>query len=301
MPPTSAPLQAVRWFDSSDGVRLPLYELGGRGPTLLVVHATGFHALVYRPMIEALAALTGEPGFRVVAIDLRAHGDSITPPGLTMEWARFGEDVLAVSGVLRQERGTLLGFGHSKGGASLLRAEQNRPGTFDGLYLYEPVVPPTVLPPTMSSNAMVEAARRRRAVFESPAEAIANYASKPPFDRFTPQALRAYVEHGFRSRPDGDIELKCRPEWEAEIYDMSREHGPFERLGEVRCPVTVARGARVHPGPGEWAPEIARRLARGRFEEIPGAGHLGPMERPEAVAASVLEALGRFLPSDPTD
>ena len=40
---------------SSDGVELAVHDLGGRGPTLLVSHATGFHGRCYLPVAAALA------------------------------------------------------------------------------------------------------------------------------------------------------------------------------------------------------------------------------------------------------
>lgn len=271
-------------------MRLPLFDFGGHGAPLLVVHATGFHAMVYRPMIERLS----DAGWRVYAVDLRAHGDSLYDAETELRWERFAEDVLAVVRILRdRHEETLVAFGHSKGGAALLRAELEEPGSFSALFVYEPVIlPPEVPNPSPDGpNPMADIARRRRASFPTHEQAVENYGSKPPYDAFAPQVLDWYVKHGFRRTEDGEIELKCRPEWEAEIYEMSRDEGPFQRLSEVSCSVTVARGGRVQPGPGAWAPSIAERLPHGTLLEFPGLGHLGPMEDPGVVAAAVLKSL----------
>jgi hypothetical protein len=56
-------------------------------------------------------------------------------------------------------------------------------------------------------SPMVIGARRRRATFASHQAAIDNYAAKPPLNGFTPDALRAYVVHGFAPDDDG-VHLK---------------------------------------------------------------------------------------------
>ena len=89
------------------------------------------------------------------------------------------------------------GVGHSMGGTALVMAELARPGTFRGLVLFEPILfPPDVNRPE-GPSPMIEAARRRRAVFASRDEAYENFAGKPPLDALTPEVLRAYVDHGF--------------------------------------------------------------------------------------------------------
>lgn len=58
------------WVDAPDGP-LRLYEWG-QGPTALLVHGWGGHAGQLTPLVEPLI----DRGFRVVAVDLPAHGES---------------------------------------------------------------------------------------------------------------------------------------------------------------------------------------------------------------------------------
>jgi hypothetical protein len=46
----------MRRVESSDGVPVAVHDLGGRGPALLISHATGFNAHSYLPMAAALPA-----------------------------------------------------------------------------------------------------------------------------------------------------------------------------------------------------------------------------------------------------
>jgi pimeloyl-ACP methyl ester carboxylesterase len=270
---------------SSDGVDLAVHDLGGDGPPLLVAHATGFLAAVYRPMAERLAAHV-----HTWALDFRAHGDS-SRPGSDLSWEGMADDVLATVDGLGLERP--FAFGHSMGGAALVLAELRRPGTFRGLYLYEPVlIPRGAFPsaPDHGENPMSAAARRRRPVFESRDAAYDNYNAKPPLQVLTPEALRLYVDEGF-TETEGGVTLKCRPDDEADVFAFGPVNGAFERLGELTLPVTIAQGGVVDPGPGSLAPAQAQAIPHGRLVVAEGLGHFGPVQGPDLVATQVLAAL----------
>jgi pimeloyl-ACP methyl ester carboxylesterase len=273
----------VRLVSSSGGVTVPVHDLGGEGPPLLLCHATGFHGLVWGPF----AALLGER-FRVWSLDFRGHGDAGPPPALPLDWRGGGDDVLAVVDELGLEQP--FGFGHSMGGAALLLAEAARPGTFRSLVCFEPIVFPVEEPPG-DGGGLAAGARRRRADFASRDEAFANFAAKAPLSTFVPEALRAYVDHGLADRPEGGVTLKCRPEVEAATYDGARAHPGWTRLRAVRCPVTVMTGETTDAVDGELARLQAGQLPAGRVEVLPGVGHFGPMEDPALVAGAVGAAL----------
>lgn len=279
------PLVPTASVRAGDGVAVAVHDLGGTGPTLLLAHATGFCGAVLAP----LAARLGDR-FHAVAFDERGHGDSDRPPGGVFDWDGFGADVLAV--VDHLGGGPLLGFGHSCGGAALLLAEQARPGTFSGLYLYEPVVMPHDGPPRrVPDNPLSRGARRRRPRFDSRQEAMANFAAKPPFSVLAPDVLAAYVDNGFRPDGTGGITLKCQREDEADVYAGGFAHQAFEHLPEVAGPVTLACGAETDSfGEGLLA-ACAARLPDARTEVFPGLGHFGPLQDPDRVAAAVAAAL----------
>jgi pimeloyl-ACP methyl ester carboxylesterase len=280
-----------------DGVAVAYTDLGGDGPPVLFAHATGFHGHVWRPVVEHLGAR-----FRCVVFDERGHGD--TPPAEDgQSWHGFALDALAVVDDAGLERP--FGVGHSAGGAALLLAELARPGTFRGLWCFEPILPPT-LPggaamPGSRANPLAEGARRRREVFPSKDAAFENYAGKLPFSVLDPAALRAYVDFGFAELEDGTVRLKCRRDVEAATYEMAVRHGAVERLEEVGCPVVLASGGRTDTpfGPDLMA-QLATRLPAGRAEPFPDLGHFGPLEDPTAIAASIRRAfLSPPSPSSP--
>ncbi|HVS16707.1 MAG TPA: alpha/beta hydrolase [Thermoanaerobaculia bacterium] len=274
--------EPVARIASTDSVTVPLFRLGARAErAVLVAHATGFHGRSYQPLAAALSRL------EAWAPDLRGHGDASSPASGRYHWQGFADDVLAVVDWLDRP---LLACGHSMGGAALLLAEIRRPGSFEAIYCWEPIVyPPRIQ--LLGDSPLVERTRRRRDTFASLEEAIANFAAKPPLDALHPDALRAYVEHGFERLPGGERCLKLPAAEEAEVYRMSLRHEAFARLGEVRCPVTVAHGRRDGVGPAEVAGEVAAALPRGRLESWEDLGHFGPLEDPARVGAAVERAL----------
>ena len=298
-PLTPAPFSPV---PSTDGVAVAVWALAGPDPSLpgarpsanngrpiVLCHATGFHAGVWSPIARRLA------GFRAFAPDLRGHGDTPAPTGRDMDWNGFADDVLAVVDAMTEagvDTDSLVAAGHSKGGAALLLAEERRPGTFGALYCYEPVVLPADSGLAQGEkNPLAEGALRRRDTFESREAAYANYAGKLPFSALDPEALEAYVAHGFVDQPDGTVRLSCRPEIESAVYRMGGAHDAFAHLGEITCPVTIATGAVDTFGPAAFAARIAEGIPDGHLVEYPDLGHFGPLEDPARIASGIAEAL----------
>jgi pimeloyl-ACP methyl ester carboxylesterase len=265
------------------GPVIAVHDLGGTGPILVMAHAAGLHGLVLGPLARRLAGR-----LHCVSFDHRGHGDTPLPPGEALDWHGLAADVLEVVDRLGLPERPY-GFGHSSGGTAVLMAEQARPGTFAALSCYEPVLvaadPP--LGPDRGSW-LAEAARRRRASFASREEAVRHFSSRPPFDALDPEVLGAYVDHGLTAAG----QLKCRPEDEAAVYETATAHDAYGRLPEVACPVLVACGSASEACAPAHARALAARLPQGRCEVLDGLGHLGPLERPAAVAASILAFVG---------
>ena len=271
---------------STGGVELAVHELGGPadGRPLLFCHATGFHGRVWRAVAEEL------PDRRCVALDFRGFGDSTPPADGDFDWHGFGDDVLAV--VDHFGWGRVQAVGHSKGGAALVIAELDRPGTFERIAAFEPIAFPSPAEPPgeRGPNPMAEVTRHRREEFDSYEEAIERFGAKPPLGSLRPDVLDDYVRFGFRPTDGGQVRLKADREHEARTYDMGPFHGTFERLGGVRCPVLVVQSG-DGGGPAGVAPLIADALPDGRLLPLPSLGHFGPLEDPVAFAAVLREFL----------
>jgi pimeloyl-ACP methyl ester carboxylesterase len=272
--------------NSDDGSRIAAYELGGVGDVLLIAHATGLCGAMYRLLTDNLTDM-----FRVVAMDFRGHGDSSRAAGLDYGWDRMADDVAAVTDHIGS--GPIHAFGHSMGGAALLLAERNRPGTFRSMFLFEPIVFPDDVSKS-GQNAMGDAARRRRVEFDSRADVIYRYAGRPPFNQVRAGFLAAYADNGFADQPDGTVRLKCLPEVEAEIFENGRQID-LSMVQHVTAPVTVAVGhEEPGPNPARLGPPLADALPHGRLITYEHIGHFGPLQDPWTIARDIgANAVGR--------
>jgi len=268
-----------------DGLAIVVHDWGGDGPPTLLAHPTGFHGRCWAPVAAALV----QAGRRVWSLDFRGHGDSDRCPD-GYSWHGFADDILTVVDHLGVRGASgLLGVGHSKGGAALMLAELREPGAFSRLWCYEPIIFPSddEHPPNLD-NPMSKNALKRRAAWTSVDEAIESYSSRPPLDVLRADAMRAYVEYGLRERADGTFELKCRPEDEAAVFAMGIAHGAYRRLRELQVPIVVACGEHTNAITPALAEMLVTRLPHGRVEVLAGLDHFGPMQDPDAVAASIL-------------
>ena len=280
---------STRIVEGSGGVKLAVHHLGGDGPPVMAVHATGFHGRCWWPLAESF---TDE--FSVWAIDQRGHGDSERDPsGRYDDWDVLAGDLLLAIDALGGTGWSALG--HSLGGGVSLLAEARRPGTFRTLAVYEPVV----IPPDWRKAAggpggpvpLAELARKRRPTFASRQDAYDNYRSKPPFAAFDPVALRMYVEFGLVDNEDGTVRLACAREDEAAIFENAPHSPAWDNLSSVRVPVAVLAGRVGDGGVGEVAAEVARRLPRGGLRQFEDLDHFGPMTAPAEVGGVMRAAL----------
>ena len=274
--------------NTSTGPTIAIYDLGGSGPPLLLAHATGLCGAVLSPIAAHL-----RDNFSCVLIDERAHGNSTSPPDGNFDWHLFAQDILDVIDYL--DLSQVYGFEHSCGGASLLLAEEARPHTFAALYCYEPVIFPsdTPMPPGKDGNHLAQGALRRRTSFPTRQEAYDNFSSKEPFNKFTDECLDLYIDNGFWKTPKGTLHLKCDRKDESAVYSLGMSHDAYRHLHEVSCPVTLACGAEdVFLGP-DVQKIFLDRLPDAQLEVFDGLGHFGPVQDPERIAMSILNALAK--------
>jgi pimeloyl-ACP methyl ester carboxylesterase len=267
--------------------------------------------------------------FHCVSMDHRGHGDSTHSCPASendVNWHDLGLDIAHLATDARKETFVadvadkssavlsqpLLGVGHSMGATALIIAALERPEQFRGLILYEPIVFPSLYRFVMNRVKTVpigQAAMRRRPHFPSAAHALANYSSKPPLNMLHPDVLRSYVEHGFvvgecsegsAARvgipESGDaaaaerVFLKCRPEYEARVYNGARKLNIFETsLSKLKVPVWIVAGKSEFLQPSMLAYLIHRRVLGSKFIRWNDAGHFGPLEFPDRLAEVIHE------------
>ncbi|KRO48763.1 MAG: hypothetical protein ABR76_02620 [Acidimicrobiia bacterium BACL6 MAG-121220-bin61] len=278
---------------SSEGIQLAVYDYAPESTeqAVLLSHATGFHGRVFDPVAEHLHSL-----YHCYSFDYRGHGDSSLPQDWKANWSGYGDDALAVVRVIAAAQTSadapIIGAGHSMGGAALVMAALRAPELFRALILYEPIIFPPQVRVGMTNagvpSPLADGARRRRSIFTSFDEAITNYSSKPPLNVMRPDALHAYVIHGFRSQHDG-ISIKCSPEHEARTYEMGAIHETWNDLPKLQVPVWLVSGEVNPHTPGAIAALIANEVPGSTLVQWKDLGHFGPMQDPQRFAQLIAQ------------
>jgi len=255
----------------------------GGGPGVVLVHATGFCAGVWAPVIEEMAAT--DTGFEAILLDQRGHGRSI-PFDHPLDWWQLGRDVLATIAGTED----VVGVGHSSGGAAMILAELLAAHTFRRLVLIEPIIPE---PPfaRQEDHPLARGALRRRRSFSDRAEAAAAYRERGPFSGWDERALAGYVSGALEPGPDGGLQLACNPDDEAEMYRSAYVHGAWERLSELELPIDLVIGRASDTHPAAYVDRLAARIPRADVTWIDDANHFVPMQRPAAVAELIIAAV----------
>jgi len=284
-----------------NGTRLCWFEQGQTQDgqeSILLVHATGFHARCWDQVIRRL------PDRHVISVDMRGHGRSDnTPP---FSWDTYGADLTAFIKAL--DLTNLAGVGHSMGGHCLTQAAYAIQDRFTRLVLVDPVI----MPPDIYAGAEHEhnawldesgehPVARRRNQFASAEAFFQNLHGRGGYSSWLDDVLHDYCEYGVLPDPDGDgVVLACPPKVEASIYMGSSGINLHELIPTISLPVKVLR-ARVREGDRTtmdfsvsptW-PELAAAFHQGVDVYLPELTHFIPMQDPELTAAHILDQTKR--------
>jgi pimeloyl-ACP methyl ester carboxylesterase len=261
----------TQWIDRSEG-RLA-YESVGSGPLIVCVPGMGELRSVYRRTAPALVAA----GYRVVAMDLRGHGESDATFSSYDDIAAGG-DVLAL---IEHLGGPAVVVGNSMGAGAAAWAAAERPDLVSGLVL----VGPFVRNPPM--NPLLALAFRTMMARPWAPRVWASY---------LPKLYPGRRPDDFAEHRDAIVASMRRPGHARAFSRTTRtSHAPVEaRLDEVSAPVLVVMGDRDPDfadaaAEGRW---VAERL-HGELLLVPGAGHYPHVQEPELVNPAILAFTGR--------
>ena len=277
------------------GVDFAVYDWGGSGPPALLAHANGVCAALWDPSARRL-----KDQYRVLAFDHRGQGDSSLPQGpdkLVYAWTEFTDDYLALSRWVTQEfrlSQPIYAVGHSFGGTAVLNSVARHPKLYDRACVFDPVLPPPQTPAGAKSNRGLELAaktRERRSVWPSRSTVAAAWRDKELFAPWCAESLALYIEHGFRDRSDGKIELKCDPQVEAAVFSDPGGAGLKVATQSITRPALIAHATKGHV-PRERIQDVVREAPFVEAVHV-SMDHLMVMEDPEAIAKIILDFGGQ--------
>lgn len=250
-------------------MRLPYDDVGDGAPVALL-HAGVADRRMWREHLEPLAAA----GYRVIALDLPGFGEAPTPTGEDAPWS----DVLETMDGLGVERVALIGC--SFGGAVALRVAAVAPGRVTSLVLIS-APPPDLEEPSPRLEAAWQAETRamERGDIAAAVRAVVDAWTLPD----APPELRERV---------ADMQRRALTK-QANAPEAPEAPDPLDQTGltEIAAPALIAVGERDMPDFREGARRMADQMPAARHVEIPGVGHLAPLEAPKAFRELLVEFL----------
>lgn len=272
------------------------FEWGQRSdnvPTILLIHATGFHGRLWDQVVAALPA-----GAHVIAPDQPGHGRSFRPASL-IDWTA---NAAAMLPLVDHFAGTpIVACGHSGGGYMLGWLAAQRPAAFRHLVLVDPTIfdPALYLSPGQPvPDPGDHPVARRRNAWDSAEAMFARFSERLPYSAWQPEVLADYCRHGLLPAPSGEgYELACPPTLEASVYQGAQRSDPYGWLATLTVPTSVIR-ARTgeRDGPLDFSvsptwPELGGTLGAVRDEQWAEHSHFIPMEAPRRLANLIADQI----------
>ena len=266
----------VARFVTVNGLRIHYLEWGqaGRRP-LILLHGIARHARSFEHLAPHFAAT-----HRVIAVDMRGHGESAWDPQREYLVEDYYKDIEALTIQLGID-GDIVLWGNSTGG----RVAQ----VYAGLHP-ERVAAVIVEDVGPERPAAISERRAKRMATEeegwaSEGELLA--VVKKTYPRTPEPFLKALVKHGSKPRADGRIVWKRDPA----INNGFVPTEIWRYVRKIEAPIIYILGGASTIVPPETQDELKRALPQVQIVTMPGLGHYPSEEKPEEFLALV----DRFL------
>jgi esterase len=262
-------------FLEVNGLRIHYVDWGGEGkPPFVMVHGLD---RVARTFDHLATRFTSK--YRVLAIDMRGHGDSgWDPQGRYLVEDHVGD----LEGVVGQlELRDLVLWGNSTGGRVVQVFAGKHPELVSRV-ISEDVGPER---PRQIADNYAKRVQQEQAGWASQDELLAQLRKSNP--RMSPAVLEPYVRYGTKKRADGRIEWKRDPQLVKGF--VATELWRYVR--NIKAPILYIIGGRSNIVPPETQDELRKTLPNAQLVTIPDVGHYPSDEKTDEVVTIV----NRFL------
>jgi 3-oxoadipate enol-lactonase len=244
----------------------------GTGPAVMLVHGFPLDGRIWGDVAAMLSAK-----FRVIVPDLPGFGRSgHATRAFSMD--DLGRTLATLGDHLKLDRFAAAGL--SMGGYVLQGLVRVAPERLSALSLVD-----------TRANADDEKGRAGR---DAMAKTAREQGPAAVAEKMMPNMLHSSAYAGDPALADRlrDMILDQQGETLAKASEAMRDRPAFwDLLPKLPCPLQVIVGDDDRIAPLEVAKEIASKAKNARLDVIPRAGHMAPLERPDAVA----EAIEKFL------
>ena len=245
----------------------------GDAPVILLSHCFGTHRGLWAAQVPALI----EAGYRVLSYDARGHGESDAPDG-SYSFELMANDIVGLMDALEIHRVHFCGI-------SMSGMIGQHVGLLHGHRLHSLTL----------SNTTSAFDDGQRQVWTDRLTRIAAEGVAPLHDVmmarwFTPESLE-------RRPPGVDLMHASTLDYPKHLFvticELVRDIATTERLHEITVPTLIIAGALDAATTPTMSEEICARIQNSEMVVIEGAGHISPVERPQAFNTALLEFLSR--------
>lgn len=243
------------------------YVEQGQGLPVVLLHGYPFSSAIWQIQQQNLS-----DHFRVIAPDLRGHGQSPAPEGV-YEMETSARDVLALLDSLGVEKATIMG--HSMGGYVTLALWRLAPERFIALGL-------------IASQAIADSEDTRQGryktaekVFVDGSKVVADamtlrlFAPSTPEDEPAVEQVRTLI---LNTRPSGII---------GTLKGMASRPDSTDLLPEINVPVLIITGDKDQIIAPQKAEKMATAIPSAILVTIENAGHMPMLEQPQATTMAI--------------
>ena len=242
-------------------------------PALILLHGGSAHAHWWDHIAPALART-----HRVLALDLRGHGESAWTHPPAYEIADYVADLEGVITALELDTPVLMG--HSLGGFVALRYATTAVASRGAFVIVD------IGPRLCSSRTMRLLRSLPPPVYSTEADVYTRFRLLPAETRATPALLRHIARHSVRPDHTGRFHLK------SDRAVMTRQPCDLEsQLTRIVCPILFIRGQHSSTLSAERLAHLVHACPRATGIEIPQAGHHVFLDQP----AAFLDTVTTFL------
>jgi len=272
---TQLSAQPADRFLDVNGLRIHYVDWGGDGkPPMVMVHGLDRNARTFDHLATRFTSK-----YRVLAIDMRGHGDSgWDPQGRYLVEDHVGD----LEGVVQQlSLRDLVLWGNSTGGRVVQVFAGKHPDLVSRV-ISEDVGPER---PRQIADNYAKRVQQEQAGWASQDELLSQLRKSNP--RMSPAVLEPYVRYGTKTRADGRIEWKRDPQLVKGF--VATELWRFVR--NIKSPILYILGGRSNIVPPETQDELRKTLPNAQLITIPDVGHYPSDEQTE----EVVDIVNRFL------
>jgi pimeloyl-ACP methyl ester carboxylesterase len=260
-----------------------------------LLHGTGFSAGTLLPLVHLMPE-----NWDCYISNIPGHGGSTWFDDRMPNWLALA-DALAES--IRKEmdvenKGPVIGIGHSFGGVLTLIAASRNPDVFSRVVLLDPIIVlpvMSVLQYLMRASglwrytASFKSVNNRKKQWQNIAEMKNELSQKRLYRNFDAQVMEHFLHSASHINQEGQRELSCSPRWEASIFG-SFPKSLWKSIKKLQVKTDIVTAEETFFFVSQGVEAASKKNKHVKLHEF-GRSHCFPMEEPVETTEFILRLL----------